>query len=30
MLRLMLGPVNQDISAADVSWKFFKRFPMQR
>ncbi len=22
------GPANQDISAADVSWKFFKRFPL--
>jgi polyhydroxybutyrate depolymerase len=22
------GPANQDISAADISWKFFKRFPL--
>ena len=29
-LRIMLGSLNQDISAADVSWKFFKRFPPQR
>jgi polyhydroxybutyrate depolymerase len=27
MLRAMLGRANQDISAADISWKFFKRFP---
>jgi polyhydroxybutyrate depolymerase len=27
MLRAMLGHANQDISAADISWKFFKRFP---
>ena len=30
LLRLMMGPANQDISAADVSWKFFKRFPLPR
>jgi polyhydroxybutyrate depolymerase len=30
LLRLMLGQANQDISAADVSWKFFKRFPLPR
>jgi len=24
----MLGRANQDISAADISWKFFKRFPL--
>jgi polyhydroxybutyrate depolymerase len=29
-LRVMLGPLNQDISAADISLKFFKRFPPQR
>ncbi|WP_170937026.1 MULTISPECIES: prolyl oligopeptidase family serine peptidase [Rhodomicrobium] len=29
-LRSVLGPANQDISAADVSWKFFKRFPLER
>lgn len=29
LLQHMLGgPANQDISAADVSWKFFKRFPL--
>jgi polyhydroxybutyrate depolymerase len=28
MLRSMLGEANQDISAADVSWKFFRRFPL--
>lgn len=28
MLRSMLGRANQDISAADISWKFFKRFPL--
>jgi poly(3-hydroxybutyrate) depolymerase len=29
LLRSILGgPANQDISAADVSWKFFKRFPL--
>jgi polyhydroxybutyrate depolymerase len=28
MLRSMLGRANQDISAADVSWKFFRRFPL--
>jgi hypothetical protein len=28
-LRVMLGPLNQDISAADISLKFFKRFPAQ-
>ncbi len=28
MLRAMLGRANQDISAADISWKFFKRFPL--
>jgi polyhydroxybutyrate depolymerase len=28
MLRAMLGHANQDISAADISWKFFKRFPL--
>jgi len=27
MLRAMLGQANRDISAADISWKFFKRFP---
>lgn len=28
ILQSMLGgPANRDISAADVSWKFFKRFP---
>jgi polyhydroxybutyrate depolymerase len=27
LLRAMLGRANQDISAADISWKFFKRFP---
>ncbi len=29
-LRSMLGAANQDISAADVSLKFFKRFPLPR
>jgi polyhydroxybutyrate depolymerase len=28
LLRFMLGRANQDISAADISWKFFKRFPL--
>lgn len=28
LLRSILGRANQDISAADVSWKFFKRFPL--
>lgn len=28
LLRSMMGRANQDISAADVSWKFFKRFPL--
>lgn len=28
MLRAMLGRANQDISAADIGWKFFKRFPL--
>lgn len=28
-LQSMLGgPANQDVSAADISWKFFKRFPL--
>ena len=30
LLRAMLGRANQDISAADISWKFFKRFPLAR
>ena len=28
LLRSMMGNANQDISAADISWKFFKRFPL--
>lgn len=29
LLEHMLGgPANRDISAADISWKFFKRFPL--
>jgi polyhydroxybutyrate depolymerase len=29
LLQSMLGgPANRDISAADISWKFFKRFPL--
>jgi polyhydroxybutyrate depolymerase len=28
LLRSMMGRANQDISAADISWKFFKRFPL--
>ncbi len=30
LLRLMLGRANHDISAADVIWKFFRRFPLTR